>query len=100
MAPHRARTTSDDNAENPSKNVRVLRGEEELAQALARAAEGARRLQERLHARAMRDEWTAEHTDEAVGWLRFVRRSSEQHAPLVVAAPAERHQRRERPPAA
>lgn len=95
MARHRGRSVPADDAETPRKNVRVLRDEEELAEALARAAEGARRLHERLQARAARDALTAEHTGQALGWLPFARGSSEEHMPLVVAAPAEPRQRRQ-----
>lgn len=57
----------------PPNNVRLLTNDEELAQALARAEEGARRLHDRLAARAARDAWMAEHDGQRVGWLRFVR---------------------------
>lgn len=43
------------------RTVRVLRSEAELAEASARAAVHARRLEERLEARAARDAWMAEH---------------------------------------
>ncbi len=69
----------------PSTNVRVLHGEEELAQAIARAAESAKRLHDRLAARAARDAWMAEHTEQGVGWLRFVRGPA-QGDPLLHAA--------------
>lgn len=44
-----------------ARTVRVLRGEAELAEASARAAVHARRLHDRLEARAARDAWMAEH---------------------------------------
>ncbi|HEY5244357.1 MAG TPA: hypothetical protein VIJ60_01715 [Acidimicrobiales bacterium] len=44
----------------PPPTVRVLRDDQELAAAAERAAEGQRRLQVRLEARAARDEWMAE----------------------------------------
>lgn len=59
----------------PSANVRVLHGDEELAEAVARAAVSAKRLHDRLAARAARDAWMAEHTEQRIGWLRFVRTS-------------------------
>lgn len=93
MARHLDRPAPVDTSAMPRKNVRVLRDEEELAEATARAAEGARRLAERLQARAARDEWMAEHAGQALAWLCFVRGSSEERAALVVAAPAERRQR-------
>jgi len=61
----------------PPTNVRVLKGDEELAAAVARAAEGARRLDDRLAARAARDTWMAEHTEQRVGWVRFVRHAND-----------------------
>jgi hypothetical protein len=101
MARHLDRpTTPIDDLQMPRTNVRVLHGEEELTEALARAAEGAKRLHERLQARAARDTWMAEHTGQALGWLRFVRAKSEDRATLVVAAPADRPQRRQSSPAA
>ncbi len=57
----------------PRTNVRILKDDEELAAAVARAAEGARRLDDRLAARAARDAWMVEHTEQRVSWLRFVR---------------------------
>lgn len=57
----------------PRTSVRVLHGEEELAEAVARAAEGARRLHDRLEARAARDAWMAEHPERRVTWLRILR---------------------------
>jgi hypothetical protein len=60
----------------PPANVRVLQGDEELAEAVARAAACASRLDDRLAARAARDAWMAEHTSQRAGWLRFVRRST------------------------
>jgi|GEM_PF-5171532 len=66
----------------PPKSVRVLRGQDELAEAVARAAEGARRLHDRLAARAARDAWMAEHNEQRVAWLRFVR-SPADHPPRV-----------------
>lgn len=50
------------------RTVRVLRDEGELAEAVARAEESARRLHERLAARAARDEWMAEHSEERSAW--------------------------------
>jgi hypothetical protein len=44
----------------PRPTVRVLRDDDELAAAAERAAEGQRRLQDRLEARAARDAWMAE----------------------------------------
>ena len=44
----------------PPPTVRVLHDDEELAAAAERAAEGQRRLQVRLEARAARDAWMAE----------------------------------------
>ncbi|MGH8980934.1 MAG: hypothetical protein ACRDWE_07935 [Acidimicrobiales bacterium] len=91
MAQHqRDGSVTDDVAAIPRRNVRVLRGEDELAAASARAAVGARRLHERLEARAARDAWMAEHHGQALAWLGFVRGSSEERAPLVVAASAGR----------
>ncbi|HVC15020.1 MAG TPA: hypothetical protein VND62_09200 [Acidimicrobiales bacterium] len=55
----------------PPTNARVLTSDEELAAAVARAQEGAKRLHDRLAARAARDAWMAEHTEQRVGWLRF-----------------------------
>ena len=55
----------------PSTNVRVLHGEVELAEAVERAAAGAKRLHDRLAARAAHDTWMREHTEQRVGWLRF-----------------------------
>jgi hypothetical protein len=60
----------------PPANVRVLQSEEELAEAIARAAVSAKRLHDRLAARAAHDEWMAEHTGQRVEWLRFVRGSA------------------------
>jgi len=57
----------------PPTNVRILYGEKELAEAIARAAESAKRLHDRLAARAAHDAWMAEHNAQGVGWLRFVR---------------------------
>lgn len=45
----------------PSRTVRVLRSDEELSEAVARAAVHARRLLDRLDARAAGDARTAEH---------------------------------------
>ncbi len=67
-------------------NVRVLRGDEELADAVARAAEGARRLHDRLAARAARDAWMAEHDGQRVRWLRFVRGGTQGPLPVTPAA--------------
>lgn len=103
MARHRDRSALVDDGEIAHKNVRVLRDDAELSDALARAAEGARRLHERLAARAERDAWMAEHTGQALAWFRFVRGSREERGSLVVAAPAEPTEprlRRQRPPAA
>ncbi len=61
----------------PPANVRVLHGDEELAEAVARAAVCASRLDVRLAARAARDAWMAEHTAQRAGWLRFARSSTE-----------------------
>lgn len=52
-------------------NVRVLHDAAELAAAAARAADGERRLRARLDARALHDEWLAEHTDQRTRWLRL-----------------------------
>jgi hypothetical protein len=52
-------------------NVRVLHDAAELAEAAARAADGERRLRARLDARALHDEWFAEHTDQRMRWLRL-----------------------------
>lgn len=71
----------------PPKNVRVLRGEEELAEAAARAEEGARRLNDRLEARAARDSWTAEHAEQRVGWRQFVRREPDRSELDAAASP-------------
>lgn len=101
MARHLDRSFTPSDARGmPHTNVRVLHSDEELAQALARAADGAKRLDERLQARAARDAWMAEHNGQALGWLRFVRATSDDRAALVVPAPADRHQRRESSPAA
>jgi hypothetical protein len=43
------------------RTVRLLRSEAELAEASARAAVHARRLRDRLDARAAKDAWTAEY---------------------------------------
>lgn len=76
----------------PPTNVRVLNSSEELAAAIERAEDGAKRLRDRLAARAARDEWTATHTEQCVGWKRFVRGSSSEQ-PLVLpdAAPPRHH---------
>lgn len=50
----------------------VLRDPDELARAAERAAEGERRLQARLDARAARDAWTAERGDGGQRTLRPV----------------------------
>lgn len=101
MARHRDRSTTPvDDRQMPRTNVRVLHSDDELAEALARAAEGAKRLDERLQARAARDTWMAEHDGQALGWRRFVRATSEDRAALVVPAPADRPQRRQTSPAA
>lgn len=50
----------------PPPTVRVLRGDAELAAAAERAAEGQRRLQARLEARAARDAWTAQRKQAGV----------------------------------
>ena len=75
----------------PPSNVRILEGDEELAVAVARAADGARRLDDRLAARAARDAWMVEHTEQRVGWLRFVRAATED-APCVTPAATRRAQ--------
>lgn len=69
----------------PPTNVRVLRGDAELADAVARAAEGARRLHDRLAARAARDAWMAEHDGQRVRWLRFVRGGTQGALPVTPA---------------
>jgi len=89
-----------DPRQTPRTNVRVLHGDEELAEALARAADGANRLEERLQARAAHDAWMAEHRGQALGWLRFVRATREDRAALVVPASADRPERRQSFPAA
>jgi hypothetical protein len=76
----------------PPTNVRILHSDAELAAAIARAAESARRLNDRLAARAARDAWMAEHSDQRVGWRQFVRGDTET-TPLVAAAPARPSQR-------
>jgi hypothetical protein len=76
----------------PPTNVRILYGEDELAEAIARAAESAKRLHDRLAARAARDAWMAEHTAQGVGWLRFVRGPA-QGKPLSNSAAARPGQR-------
>lgn len=53
--------------------VRVLHGESELAAAVERARDGARRLQDRLDARAAREAWMAGLPARAVEWRRFSR---------------------------
>lgn len=90
----------------PPKNVRLLTNEEELAAAVARAEEGARRLHDRLAARAAHDAWMAAHDGQRVGWLRFVRGATER-APMVAPAgarpalhPAPAPARKSSPPAA
>ncbi len=80
----------------PPANVRVLHGDEELAAATARAAVGARRLHDRLAARAARDAWMVEHTAQRGSWLPFARSSTGGERlvvgddPLQWAAPARR----------
>src|SRR5579862_3216290 len=76
----------------PSRTVRVLRGEQELEAAVARAAEGARRLHDRLAARAARDAWMVEHNEQRVAWLRFVKGEADR-APLITAVSARREVR-------
>jgi hypothetical protein len=49
----------------------VLHDAAELAEAAARAADGERRLRARLDARALHDEWFAEHTEQRMRWLRL-----------------------------
>lgn len=71
----------------PPTNVRVLTSDEELAAAVARAEEGAKRLHDRLAARAARDAWMAEHNEQRVGWKRFVRRTRETATPVAGSAP-------------
>lgn len=71
----------------PPRTVRVLRGEEELEAAVARAAEGARRLHDRLAARAARDAWMVEHDEQRVAWLRFVKGEADR-SPLITALSA------------
>jgi hypothetical protein len=61
----------------PPTNVRVLTSDEELAAAVARAEEGAKRLHDRLAARAARDAWMAEHNEQRVGWQRSGRGTRE-----------------------
>lgn len=101
MARHLDRPTVPvDDLQMPRTNVRVLHGEEELTEALVRAADGAKRLHERLQARAARDAWMAEHNGQALGWLRFVSGTREDRAALVLAASADRPQRRQSSPAA
>lgn len=52
----------DPHGERPAlRTVRLLRSEAELAEASARAAVHARRLRDRLEARAAKDAWTAEY---------------------------------------
>lgn len=100
MARHLDRSsTPPPDLQMPRTNMRVLRGEEELTEAMTRAAEGAQRLHERLRARAARDAWMADHSGQALGWRRFVRGTSEDRAALVVPAPVDR-QRRQSSPAA
>lgn len=70
----------------PPTNVRLLTSDAELAAAVARAEEGAKRLHDRLAARAARDEWMAEHSDQRVGWRRFVHGSPD--APSLLARAA------------
>lgn len=72
----------------PRSGIRILRDDAELAEASARAAESARRLRERLDARAAREAWTAEHPEQLAAWLRFVKGASEglsERLPLVAA---------------
>lgn len=75
----------------PPTNVRVLKSDEELAAAVARAEEGAKRLRDRLAARAARDAWMAEHNEQRVGWKRFVRAGDDGATVVmpVVARPSE-----------
>ncbi|MDA8311967.1 MAG: hypothetical protein M0Z46_15440 [Actinomycetota bacterium] len=61
----------------PPTNVRVLRSDEELTEAIARAEDGASRLRDRLAARAARDAWMVEHAEQRLGWRRFVRAHEE-----------------------
>lgn len=91
MDGHRERSSAHSRNLSP-RNVRVLHSEEELAEAIARAAESAQRLHDRLAARAARDAWMAEHGEQQVGWLRFVRGSTE-GKPLVTAAGARAGER-------
>jgi hypothetical protein len=74
----------------PPTNVRVLTSDEELAAAVARAEEGAKRLHDRLAARAARDAWMAEHNEQRVGWKRFVRGPRESAPPVSSSAPGPR----------
>lgn len=99
MARHREGIDSESRS-IPLTNVRVLRGEDELAAAVARAEEGARRLHDRLAARAARDTWMAEHTQQRVQWLRFVRSAPETSPIVKPAAPVSATPRELRPPAA
>jgi hypothetical protein len=57
----------------PPRTVRVLRDDAELEEAVARAAECASRLHDRLAARAARDAWMAEQTERRVAWLQLAR---------------------------
>lgn len=76
----------------PPTNVRVLTSDEELAEAVARAEDGAKRLHDRLAARAARDAWMAEHPEQRVGWRRFVHGETTGPPPLLtpVTAPTAR----------
>lgn len=69
----------------PPTNVRVLHGEQELAEAIARAAESAKKLHDRLVNRAARDASMAERAEQRVGWLRFARGAAGD-VPLVTDA--------------
>lgn len=57
-----------DEVQGDSRYVRVLRDPAELAEASARAAEGERRLRDRLQARAARDAWMRDNPGELVSW--------------------------------
>ena len=63
------------------RHVRVLRDGAELAEAEERAAESQRRLRERLDARAAREAWMVERSEQRLPWRRFLRAGAREGAP-------------------
>lgn len=73
MALHRKRSRTVASPPVTRSSVRVLRGESELAEAAARAEEGARRLKDRLDARAAKDSRLSDDTGKRLGWREFAK---------------------------